>query len=707
MRLTLSKIYRTLLFPPILFCSFLAWFYFGSYWYPAATLSVSGSVAEIPSTIGIRLDSGHGLNGYEWERYPLQRLPTHHNSQGIPVTITRTGNFNSASLGAKVVLRNIIIDQNKYFPADADLSPGIELIDGSLLFTQDGASLRLNVKPENSLQLEFPVANNMGMVTVQIGDQTIEKDLYAGNDEGQWAGRYAKFIHSWFVGEDSRFTINMPMPRYSVNTLRIESKTNFTVLSATIKTADGETIILEGSESPEGLNFPMTKIYKQLKRHFHPDRFCFQIAFALLSTWILSNILTVARSFHGMKEIFFNEKRYLFWLMLCLSCISFSFWHISFWPGITSNDSLEIWRAAQIPGVYLGDHPPLNVIFYLFLSHFWNNVAIVPFVQNFLTSLLIAYVFFRLLRKGLPLFFLLSFYSFIALSLPIGLYTVILWKDVPFALIVVFLSFKLAAYYSEKQIAPLIISKKEWLNLFLLTLALIGFRHNGVLYLFIVPFILLLFGIVRIKPFVFGLIFSAGVCLASFFLFFPSSSKTSDFLVSQTKTYFSRTMDQMSSEYLEKYGQKYLGIFNVNQKEMQWDLVHLCMYGRYTNDFLRNLRWNDVYSYLPIPANKLKKKFEKAAVFLYWQSYQTPWVYLSWNPVYMLVLFPVLPLFFRKLPMTSVFSLSIFIPTAVMVFLNIFNWRYYYFAHLASYFLLPLIVTDYLSRKNKDDSPIT
>jgi hypothetical protein len=31
---------------------------------------------------------------------------------------------------------------------------------------------------------------------------------------------------------------------------------------------------------------------------------------------------------------------------------------------------------------------------------------------------------------------------------------------------------------------------------------------------------------------------------------------------------------------------------------------------------------------------------------------------------------------------------------AILVFLNISNWRYYYFAHLACYFLLPLIVTD-------------
>jgi hypothetical protein len=654
--------------------------------------------------IGIRLDSGHGFNGYEWERYPLQPLPAHHDADGISLNITRTGVHNQASQGANVVLRNIFVDQKKYLPSEEQLPAGVELRNGALLFTKDGTALRLKVKLESSLRLEFPASNSMGMVDVQIGDETTRTDLYGSNDERQWAGRYAKFVQSWFVTEDGRFTISMPMPRYSVRTLRVESNNAFSLLSTTITAEDGKTVSLEGFEYRKGVNFPMSGIDKQLKRHFHPDRFLFQIIFAFLSTLLLSNAFTFAGRFHGIKDIFINEQRYLFWLMLLLSCILFSFWHVSFWPGVTSNDSLEIWRAAQIPGTYLGDHPPLNVVFYLYLSQFWDNVAIVPFVQNFLTSLLIAYIFFTLFRKGMVLYCLFPCYALIALSLPVGLYTIILWKDVPFALIVVLVGFKLAVFYFEKRNKTLHISKKEWLSLFCLTLALVGFRHNGVLYLFIVPFIILLFGIVRIRPLVLAIFFSIVVLLGSFLFIFPNSSKTSDFLASQTRIYLTQAMNQISFEYLKKCGQKYLGVFDVNQTEMQWDLVHLCIYGRYTNDFLKNLRWNDVYPYLPFPANAVSKNMQKTAWELYWKSYQAPWVYLSWNPIYMLVLIPLLPLLFRILPMTSVFSLYIFIPMAILVFLNIFNWRYYYFAYLSSYFLLPLIVTDLFAGMKKNDS---
>ncbi len=700
----LLKVSRALRFPPVLFAFILAYFYLGSYWYPAATLSVSGTVADFQSMIGVRFDSGRGFNGYEWERYPLQPLPEGHDSEGISLLITRTGMHSPASLGANVILRNIIIDEKKYLPTDDQLSPVIELHNEALLFTQNGATLRLKVKPASSLRLEFPASNSMGIVDVQIGEKTTRTDLYASNDTRQWAGRYAKFVQSWFVNDRGQFTISMPMPRYAVHALRIESDKAFSVSSATITTEDAETVNLEGAESQKGFNFPMSGINHQLKRHFHADRFLFQILFALLSTWLLSNMLAFAHRFQGFQDIFINDRRYIFWMMLLSGCMLFSFWHVAFWPGVTSNDSLEIWRAAQIPGMYLGDHPPLNVAFYLYLSLFWNNVAIVPIVQNILTSLLISYIFFSLFRKGMPLYWLLPLYALAAFSLPAGLYTIILWKDIPFALIVVFVGFKLAVFYLEKKNKTLHISKTEWCSLFCLTLALVGFRHNGVLYLFIVPFILLLFGIVRIRPLILGILFSVAVLLGSLIFLFPGSSKTSDFLASQTKTYVSQAMDRISLKYLEESAIKYFGIFNVNQKAMQWDLVHLCMYGRYTNDFLRNLRWNDVYPYLPPPSNSISKKIHKTAWALYWKSYKAPWVYVSWNPLYMLALFPLLPLMFRVLPMTAVFSLYIFIPMAVLVFLNIFNWRYYYFAYLACYFLLPLIVTDLFARNRKNES---
>jgi len=477
--------------------------------------------------------------------------------------------------------------------------------------------------------------------------------------------------------------------------VRVESKNRFSISSARIQADTGEQIQFEGFEYRGGFNFPFSKISKSLQRNFHPHRLLFQILFAFCATWMVVALTIYGSRFRGLKDIFIQEQRYLFWLMLSSSITIFSFWHFSFWPGVTSNDSLEVWRAAQIPGMYLGDHPPLNVIFYMFLSQFWNNVAIVPFIQNGLTSLLVSYIFFTLMRKGLPVSVILPCFALIVFSLPVGLYSIILWKDVPFALLVVLLGFKIAILYLEKRCGRLQLTGKKIFTLLVLTLALVGFRHNGVLYLFIVPFLLILFGIVKIRPKLLvgtALVF---VLLGAGLVFSPQGSKTTDFLKSQTETYLNQAMDRLSYNYLKESGEKYFGIFDVNQTYMQWDLVHLCMYGRYTNDFLKSLRWNDVYAYLPLPQNKTQIKMKEIAWWLYWKSYESPWVFLSWNPFYMLIFFPLLPFLYRKFPMASIFSLSIFIPVAILVFLNIFNWRYYYFAFLACYFLIPLAITDH------------
>lgn len=688
-------------YPLVLFCLLLAWFYLGSSWYPTATLFASGTVPDVSSQISIQWDSGKSLNGYEWERYSLQALSLVQEKEGIPVIITRTGEYNSASLGPKVVLRNIFVDGQHYIPSPEQIAPGIEFTDGKFIFHTNGAALKLFVHPKSHLRFEFPLFNSAGKVDARIDEKSTRYDLYSPINESQWGGRYAKIVDLWFVTADGEFTVSMPMPRYPIQSLRIRSKGGASsVSSVVVKTEDGKIIDVEnGVVSHKGIDYPMVEVDRQLKRHYHPDRFLFQILFALLTTGLLVRLYLFATRFQSAKDCFFNEQRYLFWLMLVSSCLLFLFWHISFWPGVMSNDSLEIWRAAQIPGMYLGDHPPLNVVFYLYLNQLWNNVAIVPFVQNFLTSLLIAHIFFSLYRKGLALYCLLPCYALITFSLPVGLYTIILWKDVPFALIVVLVGFKLACLYFDKRLNILNVTWKEWFVLFFLTLLLAGFRHNGVLYLFLVPFIILLFGLVRLRPLLLGVFFLMTILGGAAFFLSPGGSGTSNYLSSQTKTYLTQSLNQLSFAFFQKSGENYLGIFDVNQKKMQWDLVHLCMYGRYTNDFLRNVRWNDAYSYLPPPANKVMKKMQGIAWALYWRSYQVPWVYFSWNPVYMLILYPLLPLFFRRIPMTAVFSLFVFIPVAVLVFLQIFNWRYYYFAHFASYFIFPMIVTDLYGKK--------
>ncbi len=690
---------RAVIYPPVLFCLLLGWLYFGSPWYPASTLLVSGTTIDTETTLSIWFDSGRGLNGYEREKFDFQPLPAYEGENGLPLVITRTGTRNGASNGKKVVLRSIHVDGRQLDLEGRALPKGIKEQDGKLIFTKDGASLRLTIRPQTSLRLEFPKFNEAGEVDIRFDQQTSRRDLYSANNETQWGGRHAAIMQSWFVTEQGTFSISMPLPRYQINVLRVAPSDSFSLSSTVMKTEDGQEFSLSGGEYKGGYIFTVRGIDEQRQRLFHPDRFLFQLICAALSALVLSLLFRFARRFNGVKDIFVNERRYLFWLMLAGASVVFAFWHIAFWPGVTSNDSLEVWRAAQIPGTYLGDHPPLNVIFYLFLSLFWNHVAVVPLFQNLCTALLTAYILFSLFRRGLPLGWLMVCYLAVVTSIPVGLYTIVLWKDVPYALISVLLGFELARLYDDKRRGGVSVTWKKWLYLSSLTVALIGFRHNGILYLLIVPTVLLLFGIVRIRFRTVAILGGAALLFGLVFFLYPGNAATSGYLISQTKRYLGQAMDGPVVERVVDSTKKYLGIFDVNQRNMQWDLIHLCMYGRYENDFLRSLRWNDVYAYQAMPKSPVVETMRKAAWALYWQSYQAPWVYLSWNPVYMLFVLPMLPLLFRVLPMSALFSLFILIPVAALVFLNILNWRYYYFAYLGIYFLLPVVITDISVRK--------
>lgn len=696
---TVKRIGRLISSPLVLFGLFLAWFYLGSTWYPQATLRVSGALHEVSKRLNIWWDSGQGLNGFEWEKFHFTPLPAFENEQGIPLRITRTGTRNGASAGKNVVLSSLSVDGHELDLASLETGEGIERQDGKLKFTEDHASLLLQVKPTTSLRLEFPKFNYAGEVDVAFAGSTSRYDLYASNNETQWSGRHAAVVQSWFVSEQGEFTISMELPRYRIKALRIGPSDDATITSVRIQTEYGQDFPLSGGLYQGGYIYSTSDIDLQRQQHFHPHRFAFQVLLAAFLAWLTARLIGYASRFDGPKDVFFGRDRYLFWAMLLLGCTTFLFWHISVWPAIMSNDSLEVWRAAQIPGTYLGDHPPFNVIFYLLLGLIWNNPAIVPLVQNFFTSLLIAYILFTLYRSGLPRWMLVVCFLLVVSSIPVGLYTTILWKDVPFALLTAWLGFELARLYHEKRNKTLAVTKKRWFLLLCITLAIIGFRHNGILYLFLVPALLLLFGLVKLRIRTLAIVFSLVIGIGLVFFLHPKNSHTVDYLLSQTELYLDQALDQPVVQYAQESGKNYLGIFDVNQTRMQWDLVHLCMYGRYTNDFIKGLRWHDVYSYLPFPDHPVVEKARKIAWFFYLKSYDKPWVYLSWNPVYLLLLLPLCPLLFRVVPMTAVFSLSIFVPVAILVFLSIFNWRYYYFAHFSLYFLLPLILTDRAARK--------
>ena len=213
-----------------------------------------------------------------------------------------------------------------------------------------------------------------------------------------------------------------------------------------------------------------------------------QVLAALLVTSLILALAKAVRIRGGLKQLFTARRRWVFWLFFGGAQLVYTTWLAAFWPGIMSVDSLNIWRAALLPDVMINNHPFVNELWYFLLSLIWANIAIVPITHSILLSSLIAATFFYAHRLGVAFGLLFPLYIFFLTSIPVGLYTVTLWKDVPFALLVVLWGLIPAYAFMKKRAGePVTISISTGILLLLSFFALLTFRHNGLVYLFVIP----------------------------------------------------------------------------------------------------------------------------------------------------------------------------------------------------------------------------
>ena len=185
-----------------------------------------------------------------------------------------------------------------------------------------------------------------------------------------------------------------------------------------------------------------------------------------------------------------------------------------------------------------------------------------------------------------------------------------------------------------------------------------------------------------------------------FFLIFRSSGYVDDanYLSKQGKVYLKQVSESGIGSRLRQAGHDYMGILNINQTDSKWDLFHYYLYDRQAYGFLSRSGWQDSYPYFR-GQPEVTKSLRKDVMQLYQASYTTPWVYFTWNPVYILALFPLVLILFYWLPRSAIYSSVFLIQVAtLLVVVHVLNWRYYYFIYLGTFFLIPMIILDVRSR---------
>lgn len=679
----------------LLFLVVFAWF-FCTEWYSPARLVISGSAPGKDGLLEVSWDSGEGYNKYEMRRFPLHVFPQE-DRQNHSVIIRYTGEKNSASLSPEVVCERIAVD-SKAMDWSGSFTHSGDLIDGpAIRLSEPGDQIALDVNAEEAIEIQFKTNNHSGKVETIINGKSTTVDLYYANIEAK-----SLTLRYWIVGPGGEFRVKMDMPRYPIKALTVTNgnpNRQLFVDTIIIGTDDKLIPLFAGKKEILGKKtFGDVSVLQ--KRYFHKIQFFFQILFAALTTWLLTACWRVYGGCRSTGGLFFRGRR-IFWWFLLPALFVFSLWLLAFWPGVMSVDSLKIWRAAILPEVLINDHPLLNVVYYRYLSGIWNNPAVVPLSHIVMMSTLPAYIFYAIYKHGVPFKYLLPFYFLTITSIPIGLYNILLWKDVPFAVLIVFWAFLLCQFYQKKKEHQLFLTKEQALALFLSVGALAFTRHNGLVYLAVIPAYIVLLRLVPMRLVFIVFLVGAGI-VAGGILFLTKDKLIThgNYLFSQGIYFFSNFWHKPFADIALRTWENYWGIFNINQKDSAWDLFHYFLHDRFAYSFLIHAGWNDVFRYLL--EEPLVPAFTDFAMRLYRQSYTVPLVYLSWNSVYFLLLYPLSVIFFRLLPLTAIFSSFILIQVlTLLAVIDLMNWRYYYFAFLGGYLLIPMIMLDLYKRSEK------
>lgn len=175
--------------------------------------------------------------------------------------------------------------------------------------------------------------------------------------------------------------------------------------------------------------------------------------------------------------------------MIGLGIVIFSavFWHIGQWPGALTHDSIFLIKEAE-NGVYTTYHPLLNALLLRLLVIPFGSIAIYSTIQAIGCTAVIVYIIHRLRKLGLPPTASFITCVFLAISVPIGAYESMLWKDIPSSFMV--LCFSFVFFLGGLKITQ-DFGKPKIFFVYLAAISLLSFlRHGWEVNIFLVPLLL-------------------------------------------------------------------------------------------------------------------------------------------------------------------------------------------------------------------------
>lgn len=189
----------------------------------------------------------------------------------------------------------------------------------------------------------------------------------------------------------------------------------------------------------------------------------FEISFWSITTYVLLNIfifpiiynyIYLLNNINIVNKKQKVEKKQLIIFSITIFSICFIIWILaafSFYPGNMTSDSVD--QICQALGFrkITNSHPAFNTILMRYILKIWNNPMAIIVCDITFFSIIISYIFTYLYEKGVKKEFLIIatiifVFSFNNMSL-----IMIIWKDIPFTISLLWLTFELYRIQKEKD----------------------------------------------------------------------------------------------------------------------------------------------------------------------------------------------------------------------------------------------------------------
>ncbi|MCK5130467.1 MAG: hypothetical protein KAQ68_11480 [Clostridiales bacterium] len=203
-------------------------------------------------------------------------------------------------------------------------------------------------------------------------------------------------------------------------------------------------------------------------------------------------LLVFALEKHNIKDRQTKQYKFGFLLYMIPSIIIFVFLFLVYFPGQVSADTVYVWTKVGI-NEFDDFHPLLYTFLFKGLRLIWDNIAVIGLFQIILCAFTYGFIANELDKLDFPKWLCWG----IAILLPIlpinALYSITLWKDVPYTMGLLILSMLLFKSISTDYYQ----GKKSFIAIMFVAYFTLNMRHNALLSVFIPLFLFGIYWIIK------------------------------------------------------------------------------------------------------------------------------------------------------------------------------------------------------------------